>query len=207
MKETKLSRALGWVIDLLCSAALWIVSSLPLFTIGAASAALYYAVVKCIRHERGTLWSTYWEGFRANFKRGALMWLIYLAALAVGAANVTAARQLGGGGALVALAGVIFVPVVLTLPWMFAYLSRFENSLAGSLKFVGYLAVSHPGRTLLLAAELLFALLLAWLLPQVGAFTPGAITLLMSLAIEPVFREYTGDDNAEDARDAWYNEE
>lgn len=205
MKETRLSKALTWAIDLVVSGLLWVACSLPVFTIGASSTALYYAVVKCIRHERGSLGKVFRDGFRSNFKGATRMWLLYLAAMAVGAANVTAARQLGGEAfsPLVALGGVIFLPVALTLPWMFAYLSRFENSLAGSLRFVCVLALAHPVKSLLLAAELLGALLIAWLIPYIAPLLPGAFALLMSMTVEPVFRQYT--DGAGNG-DAWYNE-
>lgn len=205
MKDSKLTRALSWAIDLVCAGLLWCLFSLPVFTIGASGTALYYAAVKCIRHDRGTLWKVFWQGFRSNFKSATKLWLVYLAAMAAGYANVAAARQLGGAGdpPLMALAGAIFLPVALTLPWLFAYVSRFENSLAGSLKFVGFLALQNVGRSLLLTAELLGALLIAWLIPYVAPLLPGPLVLLQSLTIEPVFRQYT--ENASGA-DAWYNE-
>ena len=204
MRDSKLWRALTWLIDIIFTGLLWTLCSLPVFTIGAASAALYYTTVKCVRHERGRLWQVYWKGFRANFGPGTKMWLLYLAAIAVGAANALAAWQWSGGfSPLVALGGIIFLPVVLTLPWMFAYLSRFENTVRGSLKFVCYLAARRIGRSLLLALELLGALGIAWLLPQIAPILPGAVALMMSLAIEPVFRAFTED---ADAVDPWFNE-
>ena len=204
MRDSKLWRALTWLIDIIFTGLLWTLCSLPVFTIGAASAALYYTTVKCVRHERGRLWQVYWKGFRENFGPGTKIWLLYLAAIAVGAANALAAWQWSGGfSPLVALGGIIFLPVVLTLPWMFAYLSRFENTVRGSLKFVCYLAARRIGRSLLLALELLGALGIAWLLPQIAPILPGAVALVMSLTIEPVFRAFTED---ADAVDPWFNE-
>jgi len=205
MRDSKLWKALSWAIELVIAGLLWLLYSLPVVTAGAASTALYHTVVKCIRHERGTLSRVFHESFRSNFKSSTRMWLTYLAAIAVGAANVSAARHMGGEGLtpLTALAGVIFLPVALTLPWMFAYLSRFENSWLGSLRFVGFLAVQNAGRSLLLAAELLGTLLIAWLIPYIAPLLPGPAALLASLAVEPVFRAYTADAAVEDA---WFNE-
>ncbi|MBO4914552.1 MAG: YesL family protein [Oscillospiraceae bacterium] len=205
MKDSALYRALGWIIDLVVSGLLWIVCSLPVFTVGASSAALYHTVVKCIRHGRGSLSRVFWESFRGNFRIGTGVWLVYLAALAVGAGNVIAVRQLGAEAfsPLAALAGVIFLPVALTLPWVFAYISRFENTVGGSLKFVGYLAVKNPLRSLLLAAELFAAALIAWLIPYIAPLLPGPFAMLFSLTVEPVFRQYTADAAVEDA---WFNE-
>ena len=205
MKESKISRALTWMIDIIFSGILWCLFSLPVVTIGAASAALYYAAVKCVRHDRGHLWPVFWKGFRDNLRGSTKMWLLYLIAIAAGAANILAARQWSGDGVstLTAFGGIIFLPVVLTLPWMFACLSRFENTMLGSLKFVMFLTVSNFGRTLLLTAELLGTLAITWVMPQIVPLLPGAVALMMSLTIEPVFRTYTAD---ADVEDAWFNE-
>lgn len=205
MKDSKLWRVLTWIIDLVWVGLLWCLFSLPVLTMGAAGTALYYTVVKCIRHERGRLWPVFWQGFRGNFRSATGMWLLYLLAIAVGAANAVAAGQWSGEGfsPLTALSGAVFLPVVLTLPWMFAYISRFENTWGGSLKFVAFLAVKHLGRSLLLALELLGALAIAWLIPQIAPLLPGPVALIMSLTIEPVFRGYTAETSVEDD---WFNE-
>ena len=54
-KSLKIGAAITAVIDIVTAGLLWLLCSLPLVTIGAASTALYYSVVKCIRHERGRL--------------------------------------------------------------------------------------------------------------------------------------------------------
>lgn len=113
MKDSRLSRALTWIIDLIFSGVLWTLFSLPVFTVGAASTGLYYAAVKCIRRERGRLWPVFWKGFRDNFRCATKLWLLFLAAMLVGAANVLAARQWSGQGIspLTALGGVIILPL------------------------------------------------------------------------------------------------
>lgn len=205
MKDTKLSRILTWIIDIVWVGILWTLFSLPLVTAGASSTALYYTAVKCIRHERGRLWPVFWKGFRDNFKSATKLWLVYLAAMLAGAANVLAARQWSGQGfsPLTALGGAIFLPVVLTLPWAFAYVSRFDNSLAGGLKFIVWLVLRNPGRSLLLSFELLLTAAIGWMLPQLIPILPGAVALLMSFSIEPVFRSFTADAQVEDD---WFNE-
>lgn len=207
MKESKLHTALTWIIDIVVSGLLWCLCSLPVITVGTASTALYYAVVKSIRHERGYVGKCFWAAFRSNFRCSTLVWLLYLAGLAVGTINVLAARQMGAGSfsPLTGLAGIIAVPILLTLPWIFAYISRFENSVTGSLRFVFFLAMKNIGRSLLLAAELLAALAIVWLIPQIAPLLPGLFALLMSLSIEPVFRPYTAGAEGE-GLDAWYNE-
>ena len=69
--------------DLLCLSILWLASSLPIFTIGASSAALYAAVYHCLRRNEAGIWKKYWNAFRENFKRSTLAWLIELVVLVV----------------------------------------------------------------------------------------------------------------------------
>ncbi|MBR0162606.1 MAG: YesL family protein [Oscillospiraceae bacterium] len=205
--KSRISEVLSALIDLLFAGILWLVCSLPIITLGAASTALYYAVVKCVRHNRGRLSSTFFSSFRQNFRQATLVWLLFLLYLLIGAADTYAIEQMGFGSDSVLY---LFSRIVLLLPgflfpWIFAFISRFENTIKGSLQFCCWLMMRHLGRTLILALELALALLIVWLLPQIFPLLPGAICLLMSLTIEPVFRQFqTEEENT--SIDSWYNE-
>ena len=180
MKDSRTSRigeVLSGLIDLIFAGLLWLVCSLPIITIGASSTALYYAVAKCVRHNRGRLASTFFHGFRSNFRQATVIWLLFLLWILIGTADA----------------------------WVFSYLSRFENTVKGTLKFSAWLMLRYIGKSILLAAELALFLLISFLLPQVMPLLPAAVCLIMSLVIEPVFRTFQTDDNSSDA-DAWYNE-
>ena len=43
-------RATGRILDLVVLSLLWLVCSLPMVTVGPATAALYYSCVKCLRY-------------------------------------------------------------------------------------------------------------------------------------------------------------
>jgi len=205
MKESRLHAVLTAIIDVVWAGLLWLVCSLPVFTVGAASTALYYVAVKCIRRERGELTASFFRSFRLNFRQGTALWLICLAYLLVGVADVCAFGRMGvaPGHPLYYVSRFFFLPAALLLPWLFAVLSRFQNSVGGTLKFAVFLMLRNPGRSLLLTLELAGALTIAWLLPQILPLLPGAVCLLMSFSIEPVFKRYTAD---ADAADAWFNE-
>ncbi len=183
-KFSRLSEVLSGLIDLIFAGLLWLLCSLPVVTLGASTTALYYTVMKCIRHNRGRVSPTFFHGFRSNFRTATLIWLLFLLWFGIGAADAYAFGF---------------------FPWVFAYISRFENSVTGTLKFTGWLTLRYFGRSVLLAAELAGFLLISWLLPQIFPLLPAAVCLLMSLTIEPVFRLFQPEtDNA--SVDAWYNE-
>ena len=62
---------------------LWFLCSLPIFTIGAATTALYYASLKIVREEETNVTAMFFRSFRENFKQATGIWLILLALLAV----------------------------------------------------------------------------------------------------------------------------
>ena len=206
-KGSKIGAALSVVIDVIAAGLLWLLCSLPLVTLGAASTALYYGVVKCIRHERGSLFKSFFAAFRRDFKTATLLWLLFLAAGLVLGADIYAFSRMGAPGALPGAVGkLLLLCLPAFFPWVFAFVSRFSNSIAGTLKFCGYLALKNIGRTLLMAFELAAAGLFVWLMPPLVFILPGLVCLLLSLHIEPVFRPLTAEMPGENGDD-WFNED
>ena len=77
-EDTKIGAVLSGTIDVLWAGLLWLFCSLPVVTVGPASAALYYTMVKAIRRERGSVGKTFFSAFAANFRVSFLIWLVYL---------------------------------------------------------------------------------------------------------------------------------
>ena len=204
MKTSRLGSVLSSLIDLIWAGLLWLLCSLPVITAGAASTALYYTVVKCIRHDRETVSKCFFHSFRSNFRQATLLWLLCLLYIAVGLGDAYAFSLMGvqRGQLLYYLSRLYFLPVPMMLPWLFAFLSRFDNTVAGTLKYTAFLALRNIGITLLLALELIVCVLICWMLPIFIPLLPGPFCMLMSLHIEPVFRRLTADE--QDAN--WYNE-
>ncbi|MBR2581812.1 MAG: DUF624 domain-containing protein [Oscillospiraceae bacterium] len=203
-KESKITAALNAVIDIVTAGLLWLLCSLPLVTLGAASTALYYCVVKCIRHERGRLVKSFFSAFRRDFKIATLLWLIFLAAALLLSADVYAIGRMGGG-ALAAVGKILLAALLAFFPWVFAFVSRFSNTVSGTLKYCGYLALRHFGTTLLMTMELLAFGVMIYLMPPLVFILPGLVCLLLSLHIERVFQPLTAEMSAEDGDD-WFNE-
>ena len=61
-----------WLLDLL-----FVVTSLPVFTIGASLTALNYACMK-LTDDEGSVVSNYFSSFKSNFRQATGIWMIYL---------------------------------------------------------------------------------------------------------------------------------
>ena len=80
------------LFDCMVLSVLWLVFSLPIITMGAASTALYSAVYNRIVKDKSYLWRSFWTSFRDNFKRSTLAWLPMLAMILFLAYDVLALR-------------------------------------------------------------------------------------------------------------------
>ena len=74
--DNPLFSILNKICDMLFVSIIYIILCLPIFTIGPATTALYYAVVKVIRRERGYISREFFRSFKLNFKRGTIVGLV-----------------------------------------------------------------------------------------------------------------------------------
>lgn len=61
--DSLLGRFFNLVFDLVIMHLIWIVCSLPIFTIGASTTALYYAFMKRTRRDEGYIWKNFFLFF------------------------------------------------------------------------------------------------------------------------------------------------
>lgn len=206
-EDTAVGSALSAAIDMVFAGLLWALCSIPVITIGPASAALYYTTVKSVRHERGHVASTFFCAFRANFRISLVEWLIILAYVLLGVANIYAANRMGDalGPVQGYLSRIMLLPAVCVSVWMFPFISRFENTVGGTLKCVCFMMLRHFGRTALMTLELGAFVLVGWLLPALIPLLPGICCLVMSYSAEGAL--LMAAENSEDNNeDKWYNE-
>ena len=73
-------RFIGKLGDLILLNILWIICSIPVFTIGASTTAVYYVTLKLARDEDDSTIRSFFRSFKNNFKQATAIWLILLAA-------------------------------------------------------------------------------------------------------------------------------
>lgn len=73
-------RFIGKFFDILILNILWMVCSIPVFTIGASTTAVYYVTLKLVRDEEGSTAKAFFKSFRENFKQATAIWLVLLVA-------------------------------------------------------------------------------------------------------------------------------
>ena len=190
--DSPLMVALMKIGDLLCLSVCWLVFSLPIFTIGASSTALYAAVFYCLRRNEAGVWKHFWKAFRENFKRSTLAWLIELAVLAVFSLDVDVFRAIRlSGGAMGKLYWAALLLEAVALTWtayVAAYAARVNGTVGDILRYGLVLLRLHPIRALGVMLPILAGLALCLLVPFTVLFAPAAVCLACSYSLEQVFR-------------------
>ena len=207
-EESRFNNSFPVFVDLIFIGILWLLCSLPIVTLGSASCAMYYATVKCIRRGRGHSGREFFFALKSNFKSSLKVWLIFLALIALWAADMYIMHILDPEG-LKLMSGIsayLIIPVLIPLPWVFAYISRFENTLWDTLKFSVFLSIKNLARTVMLLLTVAAFAILGWIFPALIPLLPGACCLLMSFQTEPVFRAITEHMEGDKNQDKWYNE-
>lgn len=184
---------------------LWIVCSLPIFTIGASTTALYYACLKIVREEGFDAGRMFFHSFKQNFKQATVIWLILLAfGIFLGAdgyilyhlrANSTGAAAVMWTLliAVIIAAAVIYVIVLL---YIFPLLASVENTTAAMFKNA-FLIGTHY----LFSTILMFAVHFAMFYVVVAVFTPmflmgeGLCAMICSWLIKNILKSVTYDPN------------
>lgn len=74
--DNMVMRALGRVCDFILLNILWVICSIPLFTMGASTTALYTVMLKIVKNEEGYIVKGFFRAFKDNFKKATIIWLI-----------------------------------------------------------------------------------------------------------------------------------
>lgn len=187
---------LSTLVDICGLSILWTFLCLPIVTIGPATAALYYTVVKCVRGRESGAFGYYFRSFRQNFKVGLLAGLIAipLSLLLLGGQFIV--RWYGtrlGGGAYVLYVAYYFALILPAgvLCWLFPLLGRFDYGVGGLFHTALQLTAAHLPSTvvvvLLTAQTAVFCIEEWW--PVV--FMPAVSILLVSLFFEKIFQRHS----------------
>ena len=131
----------------------FLITCLPIFTIGPALTALYTVTMKEARKEGGYIFSTYFKAFKENFRQSTAAFFIQLvlALVFLFNAHFWGAQNTVLGNALMFVITALLVVLALTFMYCFPLMARFENSVKQTMKNAFFVAVTHPKFTLGLA--------------------------------------------------------
>lgn len=216
--DNKVMMVLDKIINVFYVSIIWLIFSLPIFTIGASTTALYYTVNKVLRHNRSYVMKEFLHSFKTNFKQATLLWVV-IGGIALIVGKVDIGWWLSknpsmpfGMDWLKNVCWVLFIVVlILDAMWgiyIFPYLARFENTNKQIMKNAAIMACVNFPQTFVSIIILGVSVFLIYVFPPLFILVPALCIFGISHFLEGVFRKYMTDEQrqAEDeANNEFYN--
>jgi uncharacterized membrane protein YesL len=141
---------MGRLADLMLLNLLFIVFSIPIFTIGASLTAMYYVTLKMAENEEGYIFRSFWKSFRQNFRQATVIWLLMLLAACVLGADIYILNYSENalGTVFLVVISAVAILYLLELIYIFPLLARFENKTSAMLRNAFIMAIADFPRTL-----------------------------------------------------------
>lgn len=181
--------------DIIILSVLWCICSLPIITLGPATAALYYVTTRIISAREGYIVKDFFKSFTSNFIQSAAAGIFLTAAGGLLAFNAVHLKGENSFWSVIKVIQVVlFLELVITSFYIFPIIARFKMKLKDIFKMAFFMANRHFFTTLtcfLLFAATIFGLVFYSLLILPFIFLiPGLFAYITSFMIMLVFKKY-----------------
>lgn len=198
--ENPLMQFLTRVCDLMILNLLFLISCIPVFTVGAAVCGMCKVCQAIVMDDGRGIFNLYVEGFKSNFKQATKVWLVALLIIASLFCYWVLATNYCTGVLTYVIYAVMFLlggVSLAILSYLFPLIVRYENTLKEHLRNAGVLAITR----LFLTAILLVLNVVPFVLPILSLqsyvktmivwFVIGFAFLcyMCNLSIKPVFKQ------------------
>ena len=157
-----LFRFLSKVADMMILNLVFLISCLPIVTIGASVTALSYVTLKMKDGEEGYIVRTFFRSFRENFKQSTIIWLIMLMLAVVMSLDFMIIGSMEGTMAMVmkVLVGVGALIWLMVFLYVFPLQSRFYNTIRSTVQNAVLLSIANFPKTICMMAVMIGSVLL-----------------------------------------------
>lgn len=162
--DSPLMRFMTKLADLMILNLLFLITSIPVITIGAAWTSLYYVALKMVKDEENGIIRSYFHSFKQNFRQATILWLGILAVASVLMLDLMILGRIDSpvAAAMNAGIGIMGILAFLILQYLFPLLARFDAATVQTVKNACILAVAHLPRTLLMGFCVVGALIITF---------------------------------------------
>lgn len=188
------------VSDLIILNLIFMLSCIPIVTIGASISALHSVCLKIVRGQESYMWPGFWKAFRQNFKQGTVLWIISIVIFFVIHMDFTILNA--GDHPLFGYVKVALGSVTAVLFSMFIYvfpiISHFKCTIRQAVKNSLFMTIGHLPFSILLVVMygLIFFLatlnvkMLALVIAVATICGFSVVTLTACIIFDRIFKKY-----------------
>lgn len=203
--DNPVCRLLTQIVDIIILNFLWVLCSVPIITMGSATAALYYSYLKINREEDSTLSGMFFHSFRQNLRQGCIMTVMFVLCSVLLFVDCSVYVSMDGIVSYAALAGLILLILALGMvsSYAVALLAQFDNPIKVILKNAFLLGIINMKYTIPIVLLNAIPFVLLFKLPYIFiACVPLFLICGVSLTafinskfFTKIFRLYVDEDN------------
>lgn len=185
---------------------LFILCSLPVFTIGASCTAMYYVTLKMVKDEESYIAKSFFKSFKQNFKQGTVIWLIMAV---IGTVIYLDSKVMNGdyAGVIVpdgmakVMSVIIMASAILyafTFSFVFPVLARFDNTVKNTIKNALIMSIRHLKSTIFIVIIDVLPLIVIYFVPRALILVFFALALCAycnSYFFVKIFKLYMPEEN------------
>lgn len=199
-------RFIGKFWDVLIVNILWGICSVPVFTIGASTTAMYYVTLRLARDEDGYTIRSFFKSFKDNFKQATVIWLIFLAVGALLGFDIYYFIQAVSASTFRTVMLSIFLAMTFIWLAMFTYVfplqARFYNTVKRTIFNAFFMSIRHIFHTIAMIAIAAGMIFLTFtVVPQLMLFGVPLIAFVNSYILEAIFKKYIPKDERADEKE------
>ena len=166
--DSPLWRFLGRLADIMILNIVFLITCIPIVTIGAAWTSLSYVTLKMSRDEESYIVKSYFKAFRQNFRQATVIWILTLAVMLIFYMDFHIIRNMASSMVQImyVLLSAIALLFGLTLLYVFPVLAKFDNTILNTIKNAFLISISNLPRTLLMLVVIVGSAVLTFLSQQ-----------------------------------------
>lgn len=205
--DSKFMQIMTRVAELMILNAMFLLTCIPIITIGTSTTALYTVCFRFDTEQEGRAVKTYFSAFRESFPQATLMWLAGLIAGVAMVLNALLCFVRSGGVHFGTIAFIaLFLLVIIVSTCVFSLMSLFKNSFKRTITNAFLLGLGNLPRIVLAAAMNAFPIVL-WLVNPYRFIQFGFLwvaiyfslaTYLNTRILKKVFEPYIPDSETEE---------
>lgn len=196
--DSKFFIFMGDVADIIILNLLFLITSLPLITIGTSLTALYSVTLKQSDGTSAYVVREYFHSWKVNFRQSTVFWLFSLLVYTLLLLNLSL-KVTGNFSWIIHLIMIITLILYSMLSlYTFPLLAKFDNTLKHTIVNAFFLSIRHFGTTCILFGTIFFFILITTYLPMVFEplmvswmlFLIALITRIQSVFLCRIFHQY-----------------
>lgn len=145
MSDSPVIAFINKATDLILLNFIWIICCIPVFTIGAATSAMYYVCIISIRQGDGYVVRRFFKAFKENFAKSTIVWLCILVLVALGIVDVVFWTKMGGSISrlMIAVSVAILIIILMICEYIYPVMAKFEGDIKTCIKNAAAMAVGY----------------------------------------------------------------